>query len=84
VPDQLARLAQQLDGVGVPVALIGVGKVVADVLETGGAQQGVGDCVGEHVGVGVTEEPVLGRDLHAAEDELAARVRICEGVGVYA
>jgi hypothetical protein len=40
--------------------------------------------VGEHVGVGVTEEPVLGRDLHAAEDEPAARVRICEGVGVYA
>src|SRR5829696_2755922 len=33
VPDKhLAHLAQELDGVGGPVALVGVGEVVADVL----------------------------------------------------
>jgi hypothetical protein len=40
--------------------------------------------VGKHVSVGVTEESLLERDLHAAEDEPAARVRPSESVGVYA
>ena len=51
------RRAQQVDRVGVAVALVGVGEVLADVAEAGGAQQRVDDRVGEDVGVGVTREP---------------------------
>jgi hypothetical protein len=57
---------------------------VTDVLKARGPEQGVGDGVGKHVSVGVTEESLLERDLHAAEDEPAARVRPSESVGVYA
>ena len=44
---------------------------MADVFEAGGAQQGVGDRVGQDVGVGVSEEPSLEGYLDAAEDQLA-------------
>ena len=83
VTDEPAHLAQQLDGVGVPVALVGVGKVVSDVLEPRGPEQGVGDGVGEDIGVGVAEEAFTGGDLYATEDQVALLVRPGEGVGVY-
>jgi hypothetical protein len=57
---------------------------VADVLQPCRPEQGVGDGVGEYVGVGVAEESLVERDLNASEDELAPRVRPGEGVGVYA
>ena len=42
--------------VGVAVALVGVGEVLADVAQPGGAEQRVDDRVGQHVGVGVAVE----------------------------
>ena len=68
-------LAQQLDRVGVAPALVGVGEVLADVAEAGGAEQRVDHRVGEHVGVGVPVEAALVRDLDAAEHQPAARRR---------
>lgn len=56
---------------------------MADVLETRGPEQGVGDRVGECVGVGVAGETLFERDLYAAQDEPAPLVRPGEGVGVY-
>ena len=82
--DEPADLAQQLDRVGVPVALVGVGEVVAYVLEPCRPEQGVRDGVGEDVGIGMAREPLVERNLNAAEDELALLVRPGEGVGVYA
>ena len=84
VPDELAHLAQERDGVGVPVALVGVGEVVAYVLEPCRPEQGVRDGVGEDVGIGMAREPLVERNLNPAEDELALLVRPGEGVGVYA
>ena len=71
--------AQQLERVGVLEARVGVGEVLADVAERGRAEQRVDHRVGEHVGVGVAGEPLLVRDVDAAEDQRAAgreRVRV--------
>ena len=48
------------------------GEVLADVAQPGGAEQRVGDRVGEHVGVGVAGQAALVRDLDAAEHERPA------------
>ena len=44
----------------------------ADVAQRGGAQNGVGDGVGQHVGVGVAFKPEFAGHRHAAEDERPA------------
>jgi hypothetical protein len=70
---QRHHLAQQLDGIRVVPALVGVGEVVADVAEPRRAAQRGHDRVREDVGVGVTVEAAVVRNLHPAEDEPAAR-----------
>ncbi len=50
---------EQLHRVGVAPALVGVGEVLADVSEAGGAEQRVDHRVGEHVRVGVAVETLL-------------------------
>ena len=60
---------QQLERVGVAVARVGVGKVLADVPQPGGPEQRVDHRVSEHVGIGVPLQTALVRDLHAAEDQ---------------
>ena len=52
---------------------VGVGEVVADVAQRGGAEQRVGDRVAQRVGVGVAEQAVRVRDRHAAQHQRAAR-----------
>ena len=59
-------------GVDVAEGRIGVGEKMPDVGESGGAEQGVTDGVGEAVGVGVAFEAEVGGEAHAAEDERAA------------
>ena len=41
----------------------------ADVAQRGGAEHGIDDRVAHHVGIGMPERAVLGRDRHAADDE---------------
>src|SRR5918997_4890286 len=84
VSNERPRLAQELYGVGVPVTLVGIGEVVADIFESGGPEQGVSNGVGEDVSIGVAEETPLEGDLHAAEDELAGSFHRGEGVSVNA
>ena len=77
--DAPRRLGEQRQRVGALVLHVGVGEVMADVAERGGAEQRVGDRVAERVGVGVAGQAVRVRDLDAAEDELPAgdeRVRV--------
>ena len=45
--------------------------MLPDVAQAGGAEQRVDDRVGEDVGVRVAGEPLLVRDVDAAEDEPA-------------
>ena len=81
--EEVADLAQEPNGVGVLVTGIGVGKVVTDVFEAGGAQNGVGYRVGEYVGVGVSEESPVGRNIYAAQDQGSPGASLGEGVDVY-
>ena len=53
------RSAQQLEAVGPGQRGVGVGEVLADVAEPGGAEQRVGDGVGDDVGVAVAGEAAL-------------------------
>ena len=73
---------QEQPRVGVLPARVGVGVGVADVAEAGGAEQGVGDGVQHHVGVGVADQPARVLDRHAAEDQRPAldqAVRVVPG-----
>ena len=49
--DENDSRAQQLDRVGVAIALVGVGELMTDVGQAGRAEQRVDDRVREHVGV---------------------------------
>ena len=62
---------------------VGVGEVLADVAEPGGAEERVGDGVGDHVGVAVAGQAALAGERHAAEDERPLRV-VAERVDVEA
>ena len=81
--EEVPHLAQKPYGVCVLVAGIGIGEVVSDVFEAGGAQNGVGYRVGEYIGVGVAEESPVGRNVYAAQDQGAAGTSLGEGVDVY-
>ena len=71
---QLSRRGtQQRAAVGIAVARIRIRIVPADVPQPCSAEHGIGDRVQQHVGVGMTLEPAFERNLHAADDELAAR-----------
>jgi transposase InsO family protein len=69
VPQERQRMAQQLQRVGVPVALVGVREVLADIAEPGGPEQRIDDRVRENVGIGVPVEAALLRDRDAAEHQ---------------
>src|SRR5207248_1724235 len=71
-PEHRSGLPQQVERIGVCVALIGVGEVLPDVAHGGRAEQRVDDRVREHVGVRVTRETSLMGYLHTAEDQGAA------------
>ena len=51
---------------------VGVREEHADVVRAHGAEHGVGHGVRQHVRVGVAQKAQLVRDVHAAQDELAA------------
>jgi hypothetical protein len=53
--------------------------VVADVPGAGGAEQGIDHGMRDDVGIGMTAEPALVRDLHPAEDQ---RPSLLEAVAV--
>jgi hypothetical protein len=46
--------------------------MLADVAQPGRAQQGIGDGVQQHVGIGMAEQAEGMGDGHAADDEFAA------------
>ena len=72
------RVAQEADGaaeeqlaVDACELLGGVGEVVADVAQRGGAEQGVADGVDEDVGVAMAKQAVSVGDEDASEPQLA-------------
>ena len=65
---------QQLDRVGPGEGGVGVGEALADVTETGCAEQRLGDGVGDGVAVAVAGQPGQVREHAAAEDQRPGRV----------
>ena len=51
---------------------VGVGIMLADIAQAGGAQQGVGDGVADDVGVGVPDQPARMLDPQPAQDQRPA------------
>ena len=63
--------AQQGARVGTLELRIGVGEMAADIAQGRRTEDGVGDRVQQHVGVGVAQQAQVVRDLHAADDQVA-------------
>ena len=76
-------VAQQHDRVGARQRRVGVGEVLADVAEPGGAEQRVGDGVGDRVGVAVADEARARRGTGSRRAPAAGRV-VTEPVDVEA
>ena len=77
--DESFHLAEQNEAVRALVTRVGVWKVLAEVSEREGTEQGVHHGMGEDVGVRVAVQSTVMGNLNSAEDELAA----CdEGVNV--
>ena len=66
---------QHLGRVAAAVGRVGVGKQAADVGQGGGAQQGVGHGVQQHVGVAVADKLPVVRHVDAAQPQRPARRR---------
>ena len=66
------RAAQDFLGIHAEAVRVGVGEEVADVGQAERAEDGVGERVGQGVGVGMAVEAEVGGDFDAAEDQLAA------------
>ncbi len=74
-------MTQQRAAIGALEGRIGIGKVLADVTQRHRAEQGVAQCVQQHITVGMSDETEPVGNPHATEgDEIA----IAEAVYVIA
>jgi len=73
------RFLKQDHGVGALELRVGVREVAADVAQTGGTQQGVGDGMQQRIRVGMPEQPVAVGNGDATKDQGTAGD---EGMGV--
>src|SRR5262249_5403813 len=69
---KLFRVAEEDERIASFPARVGIGEMHTDIAEGGGAENGIGDGVGEDVGVGVSGESEFAGDGDAAENERAA------------
>lgn len=59
--DSLLRQSQHFPRIAASVHLVRIGKELADVPQGGGAEDGVGDGVQQHIGVAVPDQVVVVR-----------------------
>ena len=70
--DELDGLGEQSLAVNALILRVAVGKMVADIAQVGGTEQGVADSMYEYVGITVAQQSDGAGDEDAAEPELAA------------
>ena len=70
--EQLADLVEQHDGGAFGHVWVGVGEEPADIAAAEGSEQRICHGMRQHIGVGVAEQPQGMRDIHPADNELAA------------
>jgi len=68
--EQLSNMPQQEQARYALIALIRIGKMSSDISERGRPKERIGYGMKEHIGIGVTFEPLRTRDVHPAEDQL--------------
>jgi len=81
---ELVDPPEELKGVGAFVGRICGRKVLADVAEVGGTEQGVHDCMNEYVGIRVAGQASRILDVHTAQYEWTILGRGGECMCVYA
>ena len=69
--ENTAHLTQQEHAVGALVGVVGIGKMLSDISQRGGSEQGVHDRVCQYIRIGMTEQTVSVGNLHAAENQLS-------------
>ena len=67
-------MTEQLERVGALPPWVGVGKVLADVAKASGAEQRIGDCVCDGIGIGVAVKATFTIEHHTTEHQHASRV----------
>ena len=72
VGDFVRRRSQHVGRVAAAVRFLRVGEQAADVGQGGGAEQGVGDRMEQHVGVAVADEVPIVRHVDAAQPQRSA------------
>ena len=70
--DEFAGVGEDLQTADAADGFIGIGEMVADVTFADGTEKGIGDGVGQNVGVGVTLQPAMVRNDDATENEGAS------------
>ena len=72
LPDERFHLAEQREAVRTLVTGVGVWKMLAEVAERKGTEQGIHHGMAEDIGVGVALQPAIMGNLDPAENELTA------------
>ena len=82
-PDRRHGATEQVEAVGAGQGGIGVGEVLADVAEAGGAEERVGHGVGDDIGIAVAGQTGLAVEPYPTQHQRAVGV-VAEGVDVEA
>lgn len=61
---------------------IGIGKVVTDIVEATGPEDGIGNGVTEHIGIRVADQADLGEERHAAQNQRESSLQAVDVVAV--
>jgi hypothetical protein len=67
-----------------PYGRVGVGKVVADILQACRSEQGIGYCMAENICIGVSREcqPLRMVEVHSSQYEGSPRLSLLEPVNI--
>ena len=71
MPNKSSHFPQKPNAVGPDPLGIGIGEVLADITESGRAQQCIGARVRDHIGVAVANQPAFTVEHHATENQFA-------------
>ncbi len=69
---QIAGMFEEAEARSIFPVRVVVGKMLADVAEPGGAEQGITNRVRHRIAVRVPGQALVKRDLHASEDEFTS------------
>jgi hypothetical protein len=63
---QGSDLCQKPQGISARIAEVGIGEELADIARTDGAEQGIGNSMGQDVGIGMSEQALFMGNLDPA------------------